>query len=82
MPSRWLPHWGQLGHQQLPLELVECPDRRLVRAATELAADLAADGQTEVTLVLPRRLYRGFANRLLHGNTADRIVAAVSTSPT
>src|SRR5580658_7344653 len=74
-------HWGQLGHQQLPLELVECPDRRLSRAATELAADLAADGQTEVTLVLPRRLYRGFANRVLHGNTADRIVAAVSTLP-
>lgn len=74
-------HWGQLGHQQLALELVECPDRRLGRAATELAADLAADGQTEVTLVLPRRLYRGFANRLLHGNTADRIVAAVSTLP-
>src|SRR6202034_3016196 len=74
-------HWGQLGHQQLALELVECPDRRLARAATELAADLAADGQTEVTLVLPRRIYRGFANRLLHGNTADRIVAAVSTLP-
>jgi len=74
-------HWGQLGHQQLALELVECPDRRLSRAATELAADLAADGQTEVTLVLPRRLYRGVANRLLHGNTADRIVAAVSTLP-
>jgi hypothetical protein len=66
---------------ELPLELVECPDRRLSRAATEMAAELAADGKTEVMLVLPRRLYRGVANRLLHSHAADRIVTAVSTLP-
>jgi len=32
-------------------------------------------------LILPRRLYRGVANRLLHSHTADRIVTAVSTLP-
>lgn len=73
--------WGELGRWRIPLELVDCPDRRLGRAATEMAAALAADGDTEVTLVLPRRLYKGLANRLLHSNTADRIVAAVSTVP-
>jgi amino acid transporter len=73
--------WGEFGRWRIPLELVECPDRRLARAATEMVADLAADGQTEVTLVLPRRLYPGIANRLLHSNTADRIVAAVSRVP-
>lgn len=73
--------WGEFGVPTLPLELIECPDRRLPRAATEFAADLASDGQTEVTLVLPRRMYRGVANRLLHSNTADRIVAAVSSVP-
>jgi amino acid transporter len=71
--------WGDLGRWRLPLELVECPDRRLSRAAAEFAAELAADGQTEVTFVLPRRLYPGIANRLLHSNTAERIVAAVSS---
>jgi amino acid transporter len=71
--------WTQLGRWRLPLELIECPDRRLARAATELVADLACDGQTEVTLVLPRRIYKGIANKILHSNTADRIVAAVST---
>jgi hypothetical protein len=52
-----------------------------VRAVTEMAAELAADGSTEVTLVLPRRIYRGVANRLLHANTADRIVSAVAALP-
>ncbi|HEV2362369.1 MAG TPA: amino acid permease, partial [Acidimicrobiales bacterium] len=73
--------WNELGRWRLPLDLVDCPDRRLARAATELVADIAAGGDTEVTLVLPRRIYKGFANRLLHANTADRIVAAVSTVP-
>ena len=73
--------WGELGAPNLALELVECPDRRLARAATEMAAELAADGTTEVMLVLPRRIYPGVANRLLHSNTADRIVAAVSAVP-
>lgn len=61
--------------------MVECPDRRLVRAVTELADDMAADGQTEVLLVLPRRAYRGLASRVLHDHTADRIVAAVTQIP-
>ncbi len=74
-------HWGALGSPSVTLELIECPDRRLARAATELAAELAADGETEVTLVLPRRIYHGVANRLLHSHTADRIVTAVSTIP-
>lgn len=73
--------WPTLGPRGVDLDLIECADRRLARAATELAAELAADGETEVTLILPRRIYRGVANRLLHSHTADRIVAAVSTIP-
>ncbi len=73
--------WRQLGLGDLALELIECPDRRLSRAATEMAASLAADGETEVMLILPRRLYRGVANRFLHSHTADRIVTAMSTLP-
>ncbi len=79
--KRMAQRWGELGRWRIPLELVECPDRRLARAATEMAAELAADGETEVTLVLPRRIYKGLGNRLLHSNTADRIVAAVSSIP-
>ncbi|HET9092004.1 MAG TPA: OB-fold nucleic acid binding domain-containing protein, partial [Acidimicrobiales bacterium] len=74
-------HWRELGRFRIPLELVECPDRRLMKAAAEMTASLAADGETEVTVVLPRRIYSGFANRLLHSNTADRLVTALSTVP-
>jgi len=73
--------WGQLGLSSIPLEMFDCPDRRLTRAATELVADLAADGETEVVVVLPRRIYRGVANRILHSHTADRIVAALGQIP-
>jgi amino acid transporter len=72
-------NWTQLGSAHVVLELIECPDRRLARAATEVVAELASGGDTEVILVLPRRLYRGIGNKLLHSNTADRIIAAVST---
>lgn len=70
--------WNKLGLGGVALELIEVPDRRLVRAATELADNLASDGQTEVLMVLPRRAYRGIATPLLHDHTADRIVAAVT----
>ena len=70
--------WTRSGLGAMPLEVIECPDRRLVRAVTELAADLAADGQTEVLMVLPRRASRGTVNRLLHDQTADRIVSALT----
>ena len=73
--------WQKLGLSAVPLELFDCPDRRLARAATELVDDLAKDGQTEVVVVLPRRIYRGVANRIMHSHTADRIVTAVSTIP-
>jgi amino acid transporter len=73
--------WGKLGLDRLPLEVMECPDRRLARAATELADDLACDGQTEVLFVLPRRADRRAASRLLHDRTADRIVAALTRIP-
>ncbi|MBO0694059.1 MAG: hypothetical protein J2P58_14240, partial [Acidimicrobiaceae bacterium] len=70
--------WNKLDLGGVPLELIEVPDRRLVRAATELADDLASDGQTEVLMVLPRRAYRGVGTPFLHDHTADRIVAAVT----
>jgi amino acid transporter len=70
--------WGRLGLSRLPLDIIECPDRRLARAALELAAEAAADGQTEVTILLPRRGFTAGWRRLLHDRSADRIAAAVS----
>ena len=69
--------WGRLGLTQLPLDVEECEDRRLTRAALELAAETVADGQTELTILLPRRGFAAGWHRLLHDATADQIAAAV-----
>jgi amino acid transporter len=72
--------WQQLGLARLPLDVIDCPDRRLGRAALELAAELT-DGETEVSLLLPRRSYGKAWRRVLHDQTADRIVDIVSQLP-
>jgi amino acid transporter len=73
--------WRRLGLSGMPLELIECPDRRVVRACVELAYEEAADGETEVSLLLPRRAYRRLVSRFMHDQTAERISAAVSRLP-
>ncbi len=73
--------WSRLGLAQFPLDLVECPDRRLTRASMELVADAAADGRTEVTVLLPRRVFEGVWRRVLHDRTADSIAGYVSQLP-
>jgi amino acid transporter len=70
--------WVRLGMSRLALELVDCPDRRVVRVALEMAEEAAADGQTEVSVLLPRRSYTLAWNRLLHDSVGERIAAAVS----
>ena len=70
--------WVRLGMARLPLELVECPDRRVVRAALEMADEAASDGETEVSVLLPRRSYTYGWSRLLHDSVGERIAAAVS----
>jgi amino acid transporter len=72
--------WQQLGLARLPLDVIDCPDRRLGRAALELAAELS-DGDTEVSLLLPRRSYGKAWRRILHDQTADHIVDIVSQLP-
>ncbi len=73
--------WRRLGLAGLPLDLVECPDRRLVRASMEVVAEAAADGRTEVSILLPRRVFEGVWRRVLHDRTADRIAGFVSQLP-
>jgi amino acid transporter len=65
----------------IPLDLVDCPDRRVVRAAAELVAAEAAPPDTDVTVVLPRRGYAPLLGRLLHDRTADKIARVVSRIP-
>src|SRR4029077_8712127 len=73
--------WRRLGLSRLPLELIDVPDRRITRAAVELCAETLLDGETEVSLLLPRRVYTRVWHRLLHDHTADAIAAAVGGLP-
>jgi len=78
--DRLLQRWLAAGIH-IPLELADCPDRRLSHAAVQLAAAEAAVPGTHVTIVLPRRSYSPLAARLLHDHTADRIARRVSRIP-
>ncbi len=73
--------WSRLGLSRLPLDIIDCPDRRLSRAALELAAQITRDGDTELTVLLPRRGFAAGWRRLLHDRSADRIAAAVGHLP-
>jgi amino acid transporter len=63
------------------LDFIDCPDRRLPRAASDLVSREAALPGTHVTAVLPRRSYSPLLGRLLHDRTADKIAAVVSQIP-
>jgi len=72
--------WVRFG-QDIPLEMIDTPDRRLTRASLELVSREAQAKGTQVTVVLPRRGYAPLLGRLLHDRTADKIAAVVSQVP-
>ncbi len=73
--------WRHLGLSRLSLEIVELPDRRLNRAALQVAADELADGSTEVSVLVPRLQHSRVWHRLLHDRTADSIAQALMDLP-
>jgi amino acid transporter len=72
--------WVRFG-QDIPLELIDAPDRRLARASMELVNREAAPKGTQVTVVLPRRGYAPLLGRILHDRTADKMAAVISRVP-
>ncbi len=71
----WLPD------RHVSLEFIDCPDRRLNRAAAELVSREAETPGTQVTAILPRRSFSPLLGRLLHDRTADKIAGVVSRVP-
>jgi len=63
------------------LELIDCPDRRLANAALDYSIRMTEKPDVELTLLLPRRAYSGFLGRLLHDQTAEEIAAPISQLP-
>jgi amino acid transporter len=65
----------------IPLRVLDCPDRQLTRAAQELVvAQRNKRPDTHVTVLMPRRAY-GPLGLVLHDRTADKIAKAVSRTP-
>ena len=73
--------WRSLGLARVSLDIIECQDRRVTKAAAEIAAQELADGETEVSVLIPRREYSRFWHRLLHDRTSDEMVKTLSTLP-
>lgn len=73
--------WSTLPLKQISLDVRECPDRRINRTVLEVVSELAAGGETEVTVLIPRREYRSAWHRLLHDHTADGIAKALADVP-
>jgi amino acid transporter len=65
----------------IPLDFVDCPDRRLANAAANLAGAEAALPGVGVTAILPRRSFAPVVGRLLHDRTADKMASAISRIP-
>ena len=62
----------------VPLEMIDCPDRRLPNAAVDYALRATSSGDVELTLLLPRRSYSRVLGRVLHDQTAEAIAAPIS----
>jgi amino acid transporter len=76
-------NWGRpnTASANISLEIVECEDRRVDRAALELVADAVRDPDVFCMVILPRRGFVSRLQRLLHDRTADEMANAVMHVP-
>ncbi len=73
--------WSKVGLSKFPLDIVECPDRRVPRAAMEFAHELVGDHRTELSVLIPRREYTKRWHRMLHDHSSSPIAAALVDIP-
>jgi hypothetical protein len=73
--------WTELGLSRVPLDIIQCPDRRLTRGVVDLVAEVLADGETEVSVLIPRIEYDRAWHKLLHDRTSKTIAAALADFP-
>ncbi|HEX6786728.1 MAG TPA: amino acid permease, partial [Acidimicrobiales bacterium] len=73
--------WSRLGLSRVTLEIRELPDRRLNRAVLQLVAGELVQGDTEVSVLLPRIHHPRTWHRILHDRTADSIAETLTDLP-
>lgn len=65
--------WLDLNLTRVPLDIIHCPDRRMDRALLKVVGSEVRNGDTEVTVVIPRLYRHRFWHRLIHDHTANAI---------
>jgi amino acid transporter len=76
MQDELIDRWMDL-RVPVALDLVECWDRDVARSVERYVVDLMGP-RTEVTVVVPRRDYRRFSQRLLHDRTSRSIAKTLA----
>jgi amino acid transporter len=75
LTERWMQHGVPI-----PLDVIECWDRNIPRALERHVLALGSHG-AEVTVVMPRRDFPTFRQRLLHDRTSGSIMKALGRYP-
>ncbi|MEU6013050.1 APC family permease [Streptomyces sp. NPDC047515] len=73
--------WESTAATTVSLELVACPDRRLRKAMRQLAVRTTEDGNTWLTVLVPRRTYRNVLGKLLHRGTGEQMAKTLAPLP-
>ena len=75
--------WGRPGSATygITLEVFDCNDRRVDRAALQVVADVVRDPEVFCMVILPRRGFTSRLQRVLHDRTADAISDAIMHIP-
>ena len=73
--------WRRLGPEDVALELVECPERRITHCALVLVAHELAEQGTKVSVVVPDRVFSGPWSRLLHDETGRDLAREMTRLP-
>ena len=73
--------WREHGLANMGLELIDCPDRRLTRAAVIAVAHELSSGDSEVCVLLPERMFQGGWQRILHDGTGAAMAREIARLP-
>jgi len=73
--------WREHGLANMSLELIDCPDLRLTRAAVEAVAHELSSGDSEVCVLLPERMFNGAWQRILHDGTGASMAREIARLP-
>ncbi|MFI6949458.1 APC family permease [Streptomyces sp. NPDC050422] len=79
--GRLAARWGATAATSVALELVNCPDRRLRHAMKELAYRTTEDGETWLTVLVPRRTYSNALGKMLHRGTGEKMAKSLTQLP-